>query len=112
MDASHIVVYAVVILGISFEFLNGFHYSANAIATVVATGSCGQVWPFSWPAFSTLRAPSPERRSRSRLARVIVDPKSVSETTVAVALLCAGVWDLITWYFSLPTSSSHSLSSA
>ena len=109
MDSGHIVVYLVVVLGVAFEFLNGFHDSANAIATVVATrvlrpgvavlmaGGLNLVGALSGTAVAVT------------LGQGIVDPKSVSQTTVAVALVCAGAWDLITWYFGLPTSSSHAL---
>jgi inorganic phosphate transporter, PiT family len=109
LDAGHIVVYLVIVLGIGFEFLNGFHDSANAIATVVATrvlrpgvavimaGGLNLVGALSGTAVAVT------------LGKGIVDPNSVSQTTVMVALLCAGIWDLITWYFGLPTSSSHAL---
>jgi inorganic phosphate transporter, PiT family len=109
LDGGLIVVYLVVVFGLVFEFLNGFHDSANAIATVVATrvlppgiavvmaGALNLVGALSGTAVATT------------LGTGIVDPQAVTQTTVATALVSAAVWDVITWYYGLPTSSSHAL---
>lgn len=109
MDAALAILSLVVILGLIFEFVNGFHDSANAIATVVATrvlsplqavlmaGTLNFVGALSGTAVATT------------LGKGIVDPRAVSQSTVAIALAAAIVWDLVTWYYGLPTSSSHAL---
>ncbi len=109
MDAGLVVVWIVVVLGIVFEFLNGFHDAANAIATVVATrvlrpgaavlmaGTLNVLGAVSGTAVAVT------------LGKGIVDPHSVTQTTVAIALFGAALWDVVTWYFGLPTSSSHAL---
>jgi PiT family inorganic phosphate transporter len=109
LDATHFVVYLVVVLGVAFEFLNGFHDSANAIATVVATRVLRPGVAVLMAGGLNLAGALSGTAVAVTLGTGIVDPKSVSETTVAVALLCAAAWDLITWYFGLPTSSSHAL---
>lgn len=109
MSVAILIVYLVVAFGLVFEFLNGFHDSANAIATVVATrvlrpgpavlmaGTLNFLGAISGTAVA------------STLGKGIVDATVVSQTTVIVALIGAAAWDIITWYFGLPTSSSHAL---
>jgi PiT family inorganic phosphate transporter len=109
LDAGLFVVYLVVLFGLIFEFLNGFHDAANAIATVVATrvlrpgvavlmaGVLNLVGALSGTAVATT------------LGKGIVDPHAVTQTVVVIALISAALWDVITWYFGLPTSSSHAL---
>lgn len=109
MSAGLVVIYLVVVFGLVFEFLNGFHDSANAIATVVATRVLrpgpavlmGGVLNFLGAISGTAVA--------STLGKGIVDPHVVSQTTVVTALVGAAIWDIITWYYGLPTSSSHAL---
>jgi inorganic phosphate transporter, PiT family len=99
----------VVILGVIFEYVNGFHDAANAIATVVATrvltpaqavlmaGSLNLVGALSGVAVA------------KTVGNGIVDAKVVTQDLVIAALISAIAWDLLTWYFGLPTSSSHAL---
>jgi PiT family inorganic phosphate transporter len=99
----------VVILGLIFEYVNGFHDAANAIATVVATrvltprqavimaGSLNLVGALSGVAVA------------KTVGSGIVDPTVVTQDLVIAALIAAIAWDLVTWYFGLPSSSSHAL---
>jgi PiT family inorganic phosphate transporter len=99
----------VVLLGVIFEYVNGFHDAANAIATVVATrvltptqavlmaGSLNLVGALSGVAVA------------KTVGNGIVDAKVVTQDLVIAALIAAIAWDLLTWYFGLPTSSSHAL---
>lgn len=109
MSAGLIVVYFVVILGLIFEFLNGFHDAANAIATVVATRVLSPLAAVLMAGVLNLAGALSGTAVAVTLGQGIVDPHAVSQLTVAVALLGAAIWDLITWYFGLPTSSSHAL---
>ncbi len=109
MSAGLFIVYLVVVLGLIFEFLNGFHDSANAIATVVATRVLRPLPAVLMAGTLNLVGALSGTAVAVTLGKGIVDPHSVSETTVAVALLGAALWDLITWYYGLPTSSSHAL---
>ncbi|MBI2955649.1 MAG: inorganic phosphate transporter [Chloroflexi bacterium] len=102
----------VVILALAFDFINGFHDTANAIATSVST----RVLP---PAVAIVMASSLNfvgafvgTAVAKTIGTGIVAPEAVTQQTVAAALLGAIVWNLITWYFGVPTSSSHALIAA
>jgi len=99
-----------VILALFFDFLNGFHDAANSIATVVATRVLSPKIAVWWAAFfnfiaflffGTLVA--------STIGKGIVDINVVDSFIVCGALIGACVWNLITWWLGLPTSSSHAL---
>ncbi len=109
METGLLLLILVVILGLVFEFVNGFHDAANAIATVVATrvltpmqavlmaGTLNLVGALSGVAVATT------------VGKGIVDSKIVTQDLVVAALIAAIIWDLFTWWFGLPTSSSHAL---
>ncbi len=109
MDQALLLVVAVVILGVVFEYVNGFHDAANAIATVVATRV---LTPFQAIAMAgvlnVVGALSGEAVAKT-LGGGIVDSKVVTQDLVVAALVAAIAWDLATWFFGLPTSSSHAL---
>jgi PiT family inorganic phosphate transporter len=109
LSAGALIVYFVVGFGLLFEFLNGFHDSANAIATVVATRVLRPRTAVLLAGGMNLLGALSGTAVATTLGSGIVDPHGVNQTTVAIALLCAASWDLITWYFGLPTSSSHAL---
>jgi PiT family inorganic phosphate transporter len=104
-----LIVYLVVVLGLIFEFLNGFHDAANAIATVVATRVLTPLAAVLMAGTLNLVGALSGTAVAVTLGQGIVDPHATSQTTVAIALLGAALWDLITWYYGLPTSSSHAL---
>ena len=99
----------VIVIALVFEYINGFHDSANAIATVVSTkvlttrvavlyaGALNTVGAF----FGTHVA--------STIGQGIVDSSTVSHNVILCALLAAIIWNLITWYYGIPSSSSHAL---
>jgi len=97
-------------LALSFDFLNGFHDSANAIATIVSTRVLSPrlavVWAaiFEFSAFFFFGL-----HVANTIGKGIIDIHVVDQTFVFGALIGACGWDLITWYFGLPTSSSHAL---
>jgi inorganic phosphate transporter, PiT family len=99
----------IILLGLAFDFINGFHDTANAIATVVATrvlspgravlmaGVLNFVGALSGTAVATT------------VGKGIIPPELSTQTLVISALLAAIVWNLVTWYLGLPSSSSHAL---
>ncbi|MBI3979761.1 MAG: inorganic phosphate transporter [Chloroflexi bacterium] len=109
MESGLVVVILVVILGLAFEFVNGFHDAANAIATVVATRVLSPRAAVLMAGGLNFAGALSGTAVALTLGKGIVDPNSVTQTTVAVALVSAITWDMITWYFGLPTSSSHAL---
>src|SRR5918911_3427601 len=103
------VLLLILALGLTFDFINGFHDTANAIATVVATrvlspgravlmaGVLNFVGALSGTAVATT------------VGKGIIPPELSTQTLVISALVAAIVWNLVTWYFGLPSSSSHAL---
>lgn len=109
MSGALLIVDLVVVFGLVFEFLNGFHDSANAIATVVATRVLRPGPAVLMAGILNFLGAVSGTEVATTLGKGIVDASVVSQTTVVVALIGAAIWDVITWYYGLPTSSSHAL---
>jgi PiT family inorganic phosphate transporter len=100
---------ALIVLALAFDVLNGFHDSANSVATVVSTRVLAPRWAVAWAAFFNFIAFLVfGTRVASNIAKG-VDAHVLSLGLIAAALIGAIVWDLITWRWGLPTSSSHAL---
>ena len=110
MDHSITFVLGVVAVALVFDFINGFHDSANSIATVVATRVLSPRLAVLWAAcFNFLAAFIVGTAVAKTFAKGLVDPGVVTPTLVCAGLLGAIVWNLITWWLGLPSSSSHAL---
>jgi inorganic phosphate transporter, PiT family len=103
-------VLAILLVALFFDFVNGFHDAANSIATVVSTRvlspSAAVVWAAFWNfvaafVFGTAIAKT--------IGKGLIDISVVDSTVVLAGLLGAIIWDLVTWWIGLPTSSSHAL---
>ena len=103
------IVVAVVVLGLVFEFVNGFHDAANAIATVVATRVLTPFQALIMSGVLNLAGALAGTAVAVTVAKGIVDSTKVTQDLVLAALIAAIAWDLITFYAALPTSSSHAL---
>jgi len=99
-----------VALALIFDFINGFHDSANSIATVVSTRVLSPRAAVMWAAFFNFIAflVFPLHIANT-IGKGIIDPSIVDHRIIAATLLAACLWDLLTWYWGLPTSSSHAL---
>ncbi|HEU4569236.1 MAG TPA: inorganic phosphate transporter [Gemmatimonadales bacterium] len=109
---SHEVIYVLVIIGVAlaFDFINGFHDSANSIATVVSTRVLSPGVAVLWAAaFNFLAAFLVGTAVAKTISSGLVDPAVVGPNVLMAALLGAVIWNLITWFLGLPTSSSHAL---
>jgi len=105
-----IAIIALVALALFFDFLNGFHDAANSIATVVATRVLSPRFAVLWAAFFNFIAFLIFGLHVARtLGKGIVDIAQIDTYVIFGALMGACVWNLITWYFGLPSSSSHAL---
>lgn len=104
------VVGLLVIMAIAFDFMNGFHDAANSIATVVSTGVLkpGQAVVFA-AAFNLLALFIFHLSVAATVGKGIVEPGVVDTHVVFGALMGAIVWNLVTWYYGIPSSSSHAL---
>ena len=99
-----------VFLALAFDFLNGFHDSANSIATVVSTGVLKPNQAVVFAAFFNLMAIFVFKLSVAATIGKGIVSLSVVDTNVVLGALCgACLWNLITWYYGIPSSSSHAL---
>src|SRR6187402_875152 len=110
MQASLWVVIMLVALAIAFDFMNGFHDAANSIATVVSTGVLKPTTAVVFAAFFNLVAIFIFHLSvAATVGKGIVQPDVVDTHVVFGALVGATTWNILTWYYGIPSSSSHAL---
>ncbi len=99
-----------VALSLLFDFMNGFHDAANSIATIVSTGVLKPYQAVVWAAFFNFIALFFfELRVAATVGKGIVDPSVVDHVVIFGAVSGALAWNIITWYFGIPSSSSHAL---
>jgi PiT family inorganic phosphate transporter len=99
-----------VALALAFDFMNGFHDAANSIATVVSTGVLKPWQAVIWAAFFNVLAWGFFHLSvAATVGKGIIDPTFVDSRVIFGALIGAISWNLITWYYGIPSSSSHAL---
>jgi len=97
-------------LALAFDFMNGFHDAANSIATVVSTGVLKPWQAVLWAAFFNVVAVFFFHLGvAATVGKGIVDPGFVDNQLIFGALIGAIAWNLITWYYGIPSSSSHAL---
>src|ERR671927_1612638 len=107
MDDILLVVVVAVALG--FDFTNGFHDTANAVATSVSTRALSPRLAVLVAAIANLAGAFVTTAVAKTVGKGIIDTGLANEKTVLAALLGAITWNLITWWFGLPSSSSHAL---
>lgn len=104
------ILIGLVMLALAFDFMNGFHDAANSIATVVSTGVLKPLQAVVWAAFFNFLAIAIfELKVAATVGKGIVDPNVVDHYVVFGALMGAISWNVITWYYGIPSSSSHAL---
>jgi PiT family inorganic phosphate transporter len=109
---SHDILYVLTIISVAliFDFINGFHDSANSIATVVSTRVLRPGFAVLWAAFFNFIAAFAVGTAVAKtIGKGLIDISVVDPNVILGGLLGAIVWDLITWYLGLPSSSSHAL---
>ena len=109
MEISLIILVVVIVTALAFDFTNGFHDTANAVATSIATGAlkprtCG----------AHRGRPQPRRRLpvvqvAKTISSGLVDETKITPTVIFAGLVGAILWNLLTWLLGLPSSSSHAL---
>ena len=105
-----VLVAIVVAVALVFDYVNGFHDAANSIATVVSTRVLSPRYAVLWAAFFNFIAFLVFQTSvANTIGRGVVDPTAIDTAVVFAALTGAIAWDLITWWFGIPSSSSHAL---
>jgi inorganic phosphate transporter, PiT family len=110
MDNVVLYVVCIVAVALVFDFINGFHDSANSIATVVSTRVLSPGKAVFWAAFFNFVAAFAVGTAVAKaIGKGLIDISIVDPNVILAGLLGAIIWDLITWYLGLPSSSSHAL---
>jgi len=110
MDSALLAVLALIAVALIFDYINGFHDAANSIATVVSTRVLSPGKAVIWAAFFNFAAAFLFGTGVAQtVGSGMVDLSVVTFSVIFAGLSGAIVWDLITWYYGLPTSSSHAL---
>ena len=110
MDAGLTTIVVIVGVALIFDYINGFHDAANSIATVVSTRVLSPAQAVIWAAFWNFVAVFLVGTSvANTVGKGMVDLSAVTYSVILAGLIGAIIWNLITWYWGLPTSSSHAL---
>jgi len=110
MSPTLILVAVIVVVALAFDFINGFHDAANSIATIVATRVLSPHQAVMWAAgFNFIAVFLMGTGVAKTVGSGMIDLQYVTPYVILAGLIGAITWDLITWWFGLPTSSSHAL---
>ncbi|MFB3905695.1 MAG: anion permease [Acidobacteriota bacterium] len=104
-----VLVFSVILFALVFEYVNGFHDTANSIATVVSTKVLTPRQAIAWAASFNLVGALTGTAVATTIGKGLVNTDFVDLTTILSAILGAIVWNLLTWWLALPSSSSHAL---
>ena len=110
MSGSLLLVAFIILVALAFDYINGFHDAANSIATVVSTRVLSPMQAVAWAAFFNFVAAFGFGVNVAKtVGKGVVEAAVVDHWVILAALTGAILWDLITWYYGIPTSSSHAL---
>ncbi len=110
MSASLLLVAFIILVALLFDYINGFHDAANSIATVVSTRVLSPMQAVAWAAFfNFVAAFGFGVHVATTVGKGVVAAAVVDHWVILAGLSGAIIWDLITWHYGLPTSSSHAL---
>ncbi len=110
MSNSPLLVGGIIFVALVFDYINGFHDAANSIATVVSTRVLSPMQAVAWAAFFNFVAAFGFGVNVARtVGKGVVDSAVVDQWVILAGLTGAILWDVITWYYGIPTSSSHAL---
>src|ERR1041385_1720516 len=104
-----LLVLLVVVVALAFDYINGFHDTANAIATVVSTRVLSPRNAIIMAAILNFAGALVSVSVAKTIAKGIVDPHDATQWVILAALIGAIVWDIVTWKYGIPSSSSHAL---
>ena len=109
LDTPEILLGLVILAALAFDFINGFHDTANAIATCISTRALSIRAAISMAAVLNFVGALISTHVATTIGKGIVDPGYVSQVIVLAALFGAIFWDLLTWHYGIPASSSHAI---
>src|SRR3954454_5594704 len=108
-SGSDVILVVVVVTALAFDFTNGFHDTANAIATSISTRAMSPRFAVALSAVLNFAGAFISLEVAATLATGIVQPDAITTTVVSAGLVGAIAWTLATWRLGLPSSSSHAL---
>jgi inorganic phosphate transporter, PiT family len=110
MNETPIIIYSAIGIALFFDFVNGFHDSANSVATIVGTKVLKPIYAVGIAALANFAGPFVFGTAvAATVGKGIIQPEFSTVDVIIAGLIGAIIWDLITWYFGLPSSSSHAL---
>src|SRR6266536_738415 len=110
MNELEVIIYGAIATALFFDFVNGFHDSANSVATVIGTKVLKPIHAVGIAALANFAGPFVFGTAvATTVGQGIIQPEFSTVYVILAGLIGAIVWDLITWYFGLPSSSSHAL---
>ena len=107
--SSEVILVIVIVTALAFDFTNGFHDTANVVATSISTGAARPQVAIAFAALLNFVGAFISISVAATVANDVVDAAVITPTVVFAGLIGAIAWNLITWYFGLPSSSSHAL---
>ena len=109
LDPLLVMLCLVVFAALAFDYINGFHDTANAIATCVSTRALSVKSAIFMAAFLNFAGAMVSTKVAATIGKGIVDKDNVTQMVVLAGVLGAIIWDIATWYYGLPSSSSHAI---
>lgn len=103
------ILFLVVAIALVFDFINGFHDTANAVATVIATRVLTPQLAIIMSGLLNFTGAMVATQVASTISKGIIDPHLATQPLILAAVMGAIVWNLITWFYGIPSSSSHAL---
>jgi PiT family inorganic phosphate transporter len=109
LDPAFVMLCLVIVAALLFDYINGFHDTANAIATCVSTRALSVKAAIMMAAVLNFAGAMISTKVASTIGKGIVDKDNITQMVVLAGVIGAIVWDLVTWYYGLPSSSSHAI---
>src|SRR3982751_2855161 len=109
MNTTLVILVLVIVAALAFDYINGFHDAANTVATVVSTGVLPLRTAILLAALLNFAGALTGTAVAATIGTGLIEPQAVTQVVVLAALLGAIAWNLVTWYFGIPSSSSHAL---
>src|SRR6201992_4442290 len=107
--SSDVILVLVIGTALAFDFTNGFHDTANVVATSISTGAARPQVAIAAASLLNFAGAFISISVAATVAGDVVDAGAITPTSVSAGLIGAIAWNLVTWYFGLPSSSSHAL---
>ena len=109
LDVTLVLLILVIAAALVFDYVNGFHDTANAIATCVSTRAISVKGAIFMAAFLNFAGAMVSTKVAGTIGKGIVDKDNITQLVVLAGIIGAIIWDIVTWYYGLPSSSSHAI---